>query len=185
MAGSEDWLEIQKRLIDGDRLAFLELNRLVTGVLAQLRAYDFQQEWDDLRQEVALAVIASARRGRLRDPQAFVGYVRIITRNKFVDRLKARVRRREHELCAWDEETAQALIEGAPAKSADPADDLWREVGRLEPDVRGLVEGIYRQGKTYEEMAEESGIPLGTLKRRLRQALGALRERLGETGRST
>ena len=51
--------------------------------------------------------------------------------------------------------------------------------------MRGLVEGVYRQGKTYEEMAEESGIPLGTLKRRLRQALGALRERLGETGRST
>ena len=31
---------------------------------------------------------ANARAGRLRDPKAFVGYVRIITRNKIIDRLK-------------------------------------------------------------------------------------------------
>jgi hypothetical protein len=43
--GSErDWMGVQTRLVAGDRLAFLELNRLVTGVLRQLRAYDFQDE---------------------------------------------------------------------------------------------------------------------------------------------
>ena len=64
----EDWIEIVGRLVEGDRLAFLQVNRLITGLLAQLRAYDFQEEWEDLRQEVVLAVIANARAGRLRDP---------------------------------------------------------------------------------------------------------------------
>src|SRR5438093_9936405 len=91
-AVDKDWLAVLDRLLAGDRVAFLEVNRLVTGFLVQLRAYDFRDEWDDLRQEVLLSVVANARAGRLRDPQAFLGYVRIITRNKFVDRPQARPR---------------------------------------------------------------------------------------------
>ena len=177
--GAEDWRALQEQLLEGDRLAFAKLNRLITSVLRQLRAYDFQEEWDDLRQDVAWAVISNARGGRLRDPQAFVGYVRIITRNKFFDRLKRRVRQREHEVLPWDEETARALLEQAPAP-VDSDAEVWGEVERLEPEARILVEGVYRQGKTYQELSEETGIPLGTLKRRLRQALGSLRDRLRE-----
>ncbi len=62
-----DWNATLERLLAGDRVAFLEFNRLVTGFLAQLRAYDFREEWDDLRQEVLMAVVANARTGRLRD----------------------------------------------------------------------------------------------------------------------
>ncbi len=180
-ASRDDWGGIQERLLAGERLAVLQLQRLVSSVLAQLRAYDFEQEWDDLRQEVAMAVIANARRGRLRDPQAFVGYVRIITRNKFIDRLKSRMRLREREALPWDEETARALAERAGAVEPLPeGHELWSEVGRLPDEQRRLVEGVYREGKTYQEMSDETGLPLGTFKRRLRAALGALRGRLGE-----
>ncbi|MCH8882455.1 MAG: ABC transporter substrate-binding protein, partial [SAR324 cluster bacterium] len=40
-----DWNAILERLLAGDRVAFLEFNRLVTGFLAQLRAYDFREEF--------------------------------------------------------------------------------------------------------------------------------------------
>jgi RNA polymerase sigma-70 factor (ECF subfamily) len=53
-------------------------------------------------------------------------------------------------------------------------------VARLPEEERGLVLGVYREGRTYEEMAERSGVPLGTLKRRLRTALASLRRRLVE-----
>jgi RNA polymerase sigma-70 factor (ECF subfamily) len=173
----EDWTGIQEKLALGDRLAFLRVARLVSAVLAQLRAHDFRDEWDDLRQEVMAAVFASARRGRLRDPQAFVAYVRIITRNKFVDRLKQRARRHERDTQPWEEETARAL---ALAAAAPPVQDgeLWAEVARLPPPGPELIEGIYREGRTYEEMAQHAGMPLGTLKRRLREALASLRGRL-------
>jgi len=170
-------MDVVARLLAGDRLAFLEVNRLVTGCLTQLRAYDFQDEWDDLRQEVVLAVIASARAGRLRDPQAFVGYVRIITRNKLMDRLKDRLQHHEKETLPWDDATAGAVAEPGEEAPVD-ASSLRAAVAGLPADERRVVEGVYGQGRTYEEVAASTGIPLGTMKRRLRNALALLRERL-------
>jgi RNA polymerase sigma factor (sigma-70 family) len=177
MAGpAEDWIEIVGRLVAGDRLAFLQLNRLVTGFLTQLRAYDFREEWDDLRQEVVLAVIANARAGRLRDPQAFVGYVKIITRNKVMDRLKQRLQLREKESLPWDDATAAAAMSTSEPE-VDPA-SLRAALDELSVDERRVIEGVYAQGKTYEEVSADTGIPLGTMKRRLRDALQILRRRL-------
>ena len=172
---SESWKEIQERLVEGDALAFLEVGRLITSVLRQLRAYDFEHEWDDLRQEVTWAVIENARRGRLRDPRAFVGYVRVITRNKFMDRLKRRMKLREHEQLAWEREWQEEIAGGIVA---DPLQSPWQEVDRLPDEERELVIGIYREGYTYEEMSRRSGVALGTLKHRLRRALGKLRTSL-------
>jgi RNA polymerase sigma-70 factor (ECF subfamily) len=171
----EDWEEIQRRLLAGDRLAFLTINRLITGLLAQLRAYDFREEWDDLRQEVVMSIVANARAGRLREPKAFVGYVRIITRNKLVDRLKERLRRKEKEVLAWDEASAEAVA--APPPEGDPA--VWAAVRDLPEQEALVVEQVYRYGKTYQEVSDDTGIPLGTMKRRLRDGLRALRDRLG------
>ena len=182
MSGEPDWGAVLERLVRGDRLAFLELNRLVTGFLVQLRAYDFRDEWDDLRQEVLASVVANARAGRLRDPKAFVGYVKIITRNKFVDRLKRHLRHREKESLPWDEETARAAL--APPGDADPDERraVWDAVARLPEEHRRIVEGVYGEGRTYEEMSEATGVPLGTLKRRLRESVALLRTQLREPG---
>lgn len=170
-----DWTQVVERLLAGDRLAFLELNRLITATLQQLRAWDFREEWDDLRQEVLLAVVANAKAGRLRDAEAFVGYVRIVTRNKFVDRLKHRLRWKEKETLPWDDATAHALA--TPPDDAERAalDAAIRELG---PDEQRVLDGVYREGRTYQEVSDHTGIPLGTMKRRLRDALATLRRRL-------
>lgn len=176
----EDWNAILERLLEGDRVAFMQLNRLVSGCLVQLRAYDFREEWDDLRQEVLMAVVANTRAGRLRDPKAFVGYVRIITRNKFIDRLKRQLRYREQESLPWDDETARAAAAPAPAeRDATDLGEAWTAVRELPDEQRRLIEGVYLEGKTYREVSEETGVPLGTLKRRLREGLTQLRTRLG------
>jgi RNA polymerase sigma-70 factor (ECF subfamily) len=177
-----DWQAVVARLLEGDRLAFLELNRLVTGFLAQQRAYDFRDEWDDLRQEVVTAVVENARAGRLRDPRAFVGYVKVITRNKFIDRLKRQLRVREKETLPWDDETARAVAATEPAPDAAERHALWAAVESLPEESRRIVQGVYGEGRTYEEMSQATGIPLGTLKRRLRESVALLRERLGSAG---
>lgn len=169
------------RLVAGDHLAFLRVNRLITGFLVQLRAYDFRDEWDDLRQEVVLSIVASARAGRLRDPQAFAGYVRIVTRNKVMDRLKAHLRMREGEHLPWEDEVAAAdCSEDARAESAR---DVWTAAATLPDEQQRVLNGVYREGKTYETVARETGIPLGTMKRRLRDALVALRRRFEDDRR--
>ena len=121
------------------------------------------------------AVVANARAGRLREPEAFAGYVRIVTRNKFIDRLKRQIRHREKDVLPWDDETARAAA--PPGPDAEGA-ELWTVVAALPPEERAVVEGVYRDGRTYEEASDALGVPLGTLKRRLTQALAALRTRL-------
>src|SRR5437879_11125765 len=43
-AVDKDWLAVLDRLLAGDRVAFLEVSRLVTGFLVQLRAYDLDRK---------------------------------------------------------------------------------------------------------------------------------------------
>lgn len=171
------WMEVLDRLLDGDRVAFLEFNRLLTAILTRCRAYDFREDWDDLRQEVLMSVVANARAGRLRDPEKFVAYVRGITRNKFVDRLKTRLRHHEKQTLPWDDETA-AMAE-PPAGGESDTEDVWDAVRRLPPEQQRMLQGLYREGKTYEQVAADTGIPLGTMKRWLRGAIEDLRGRLG------
>ena len=180
MAGpAEDWIAVLDRLAAGDRLAFAKVNRLISGFLVQLRAYEFRDEWDDLRQEVVMALIANARAGRLRDPEAFLGYARIVTRNKVVDRVKGARRRHERATVPWDEDAAR--IAGAVADpSAAAAREVWAAVRDLPTEQQHVLDGVYRQGKTYEAVSAETGIPLGTMKRRLRDALMALRRRFAD-----
>lgn len=178
MASHPNWLDVLARLQEGDRLAFVELGRLITGFLVQQRVYDLRDEWDDLRQEVVIAVVSAARAGRLREPDAIVGFVRAVTRNKVADRLGARVRTRETQGEPLDGVAAELV--DASALDADEALQsaaLWQAVAELPGEERAAVRGVYLEGKTYDAVAAETGIPLGTLKRRLRHALLALRDR--------
>lgn len=77
------------------------------------------------------------------------------------------------------------------AKKSDPIDSIvhipgneqinpehlgLRElVGRLDEKYARLIEMVYFQGYTQEEVAEATGIPLGTVKTRLRFAINELR----------
>ena len=181
MAGatSEDWIAVLDRLLAGDRLAFAQINRLISGFLVQLRAYDFRDDWDDLRQEVVVSLVANARAGRLRDPAAFLGYVRIITRNKVVDRLKGARRRHERSTVPLDEHMVERVAT-ADDPTASAAREVWSAVRDLPPEQQVVLDGIYRHGKTYQVVSDETGIPLGTMKRRLRDALMALRRRFAD-----
>lgn len=182
---SQDWARVVARLLDGDRLAFLEINRLITRFLVHLHAYDLREDWDDLRQEVLLSLVASARAGRLRDADKLVAYIRIITRNKFIDRLGRGGRRPAQPLSSLDEDHDRHDGRRAAAAAGEGSDrvDLWLAVGDLPTQHQKVVIGVYGDGKTYQEVADETGIPFGTVKRRLREALAVLRERLGDEGR--
>jgi RNA polymerase sigma-70 factor (ECF subfamily) len=181
-----DWNATLDALVAGDRLAFARFNRLVTGFLSQFRAYDFEDDWEDLRQEVLISVVQSARAGRLREAGALVGYVRAIARNKFVDRLKRRLRCSERETLPWEEEIDRTPAAGAPQpgspQSAETRHDLRDALRALDARDRELIERVYLRGETYEEASLASGVALGTLKRRLREGLGSLRRRLEGAG---
>ncbi len=49
-------------------------------------------------------------------------------------------------------------------------------VDKLKPEYKILIDKLYFEGYTQEEAAEELGIPLGTVKTRVRAAINHLRE---------
>ncbi|MDQ3396548.1 MAG: sigma-70 family RNA polymerase sigma factor [Deinococcota bacterium] len=53
-------------------------------------------------------------------------------------------------------------------------------VAELAQDERELIELAFFQGHSHQELADLTGRPLGTVKTKLRSALGQLRERLQE-----
>lgn len=175
----EDWIAVLDRLQAGDRVAFAKVNRLISGFLVQLRAYEMRDDWDDLRQEVVMSLVENARAGRLRDPEAFLGYVRIITRNKVVDRVKGARRRHERATVALDDPSApEVAVPNDPVAAA--AREVWAAVRDLPDEQQEVLDGVYRQGQTYQAVSDATGIPLGTMKRRLRDALMALRRRFAD-----
>jgi len=53
-------------------------------------------------------------------------------------------------------------------------------VDRLDEKYRVLIDLVYFKGYTQEEAAEETGIPIGTIKTRIRYAINELRTVFGE-----
>ncbi|HRI59406.1 MAG TPA: RNA polymerase sigma factor [Saprospiraceae bacterium] len=73
------------------------------------------------------------------------------------------------------------LVHKPSGESINPDHLGVREVvGRLDEKYKSLIDLVYFKGYTQEEIADETGIPLGTVKTRLRYAIGELRKFFGE-----
>jgi RNA polymerase sigma-70 factor (ECF subfamily) len=153
------------RLLAGDHAAFVELARLVTGFLISWRAYDLRDEWDDLIQDVLTQVASHYASGRVRQREALVGYIRTVARRRFVDILR---RNRPNFVDLELDELPQSDPNGI-------AGSLRRHVERLPEKQRTALEAVYLEGRTQQEAAKSTGIPLGSLKRYLREGLSSLR----------
>ncbi|WP_310584629.1 sigma-70 family RNA polymerase sigma factor [Deinococcus sp.] len=69
----------------------------------------------------------------------------------------------------------------SPTRSPDPTDRVLAEraMNILSGNERRLVELAYYQGHSHAEVADLTGIPLGTVKTRLRAALARMKVHLG------
>jgi len=173
---TEDWGSVMEELLQGTpdakSVAFAKLNRLISGFLVSLRAFDHREEWEDLRQIVLMKLVQSFSQGKLREPKAFVEYARIITRNEFYDFLQAK---RGREVSSDPPE--MSIIE-PPDETA--ALSVRSALQNLPEKQQQVVRAVYIEGRTYEETAAVTAIPLGSLKRYLQQALTQLRKQLFE-----
>ncbi|MGH7961353.1 MAG: RNA polymerase sigma factor [Candidatus Binatia bacterium] len=169
----EDWVAVMDALLQGHpedkEIAFLKLNRLISGFLTKFRAWDHREEWDDLRQTVLEKLVKSFCRRQLHESQAFVAFAQTITRHEFYDFLKAQA---GTEVTEAPEVTEEKETDDATMLSVRTA------IRNLPENLRKVVQAIYIEGQTYEEAAATTAIPLGSLKRYLRLGLAQLREQL-------
>jgi RNA polymerase sigma-70 factor (ECF subfamily) len=178
----EDWSQVVQAVRDGDRVALVKLTRLISGFLMRYRAYEVREQWDDLIQDVLVALLRGFDSQALREPRALVNYVGAITRNKLFD-FRDRQRRPgspdlEGDPAGASDRSAGAREEGT-GKGPDAYLDLGRALERLPEKLRAVVDAIYLQGFSYEEAASRLGMPLGTLKRIQNQGLRELRALMG------
>jgi RNA polymerase sigma-70 factor (ECF subfamily) len=134
---------------------------------------------DELTQEVMLLVWRKA--GRFDPGQATAStWIFTIARNKRIDRFR-RDRRADLD---FDDPIFAPEAEPAPDRHLEAAQDARKiaaAVATLPEEQASLLRMAFYDGKSHSVIAAEIGLPLGTVKSRLRLALGRLRNTLGPT----
>jgi RNA polymerase sigma-70 factor (ECF subfamily) len=75
-------------------------------------------------------------------------------------------------------ENIQAIEKNVSSKTADKLlhkNELHNMMYKLEPKYQKVIRSLFLEGMTQKELSDETGIPLGTIKSRLRIALRELR----------
>ena len=161
---------------NGDREAFGELVRRyrdMAGATA-MAVISNRQDAEDAVQEAFIRAYTAL--GRLQTPEAFGSWLRTAVRRIATDQLRRRYRRSFVE-------NAEGALDILDANSGEDANhDLRDAVNQLPERQREAVLTYYANGFTYERAAEYLGIPMSTLKGRLRQARLRLRRELDPSG---
>ena len=110
------------------------------------------------------------------DEQRLAAWLRSILFNVFIDGRRSFRSRRETVEAGLDE-----LVDtGTPPDVRQEADEVLRATAALSPHHRQVLLLVAAQGLTYREVADELGVPVGTVMSRLARAREQLREILTE-----
>jgi len=180
---SGDWEAVMQALDRGEPEAIERLTQVVHRVLGRCGARDFRGEWEDLVQDVLMALLIGVREGRIREPAAFVGYAKRIATNKWNDRLARHVRCREDAATPIEDLGAgDSLRVSTGRPESDDVIDVRRALAKLPRHKAEVVYKVYAEGKSYGEAARETNTPFGSLKRHLREGMELLRAELAVAG---
>jgi RNA polymerase sigma factor (sigma-70 family) len=166
------------RIAQGDRAAF---TRLFAYYAPRVKAYLLRlgleaAQAEEVAQEVMIAVWRKA--GSFDSRQASVAtWIFRIARNRRID-----VFRREHRgALDPDDPFFQPQAEATPHQNVENADREARvraAMAELPEEQRLLVREAFYQDLSHSEIADKTGVPLGTVKSRLRLAFAKLKLRL-------
>jgi RNA polymerase sigma-70 factor (ECF subfamily) len=169
---------LAKRLARRDPAAVRDLyalhGRTTFGLL--LRMLGDRAAAEDVQQQVFLEAWQRAERY---DPKrgTLAAWLLTIARTRAIDHL------RRHVPEPRDPATAIALADGAEETRIDELLEHWRLVAvldKLPPEEADLLRRRFYLEQTQTEIADATGVPLGTIKTRMTRALNRLRDLLEE-----
>lgn len=134
-----------------------------------------QSEAEDIAQDVLLTVW---RKAALFDPTraGASAWIYQIARNRQVDVVRRERRPLPEELRPLDHETPEDAAQILALEQETQA--LRVALGRLGPAQREMVERAYLGELSHSEISQQTGLPLGTIKSRIRLGLEKLRHEL-------
>jgi RNA polymerase sigma-70 factor (ECF subfamily) len=135
-----------------------------------------RSEAEDIVQDVFLTLW---RRPDRFDPARGTGRAWLLTvvRNRSLDHLRRRCFKTRDDVAGWADRLPDPqspnIVDELVAAAAN--DVLWRLVDALPPMQAELIRRAYVGGQTHHEIASQTGLPLGTVKSRIRLGLDKLR----------
>lgn len=181
MAETVDWSGVMAQVRLGDRAAFA----LLYGHFAPRVKYFLMKGGssasvaEDCAQDVMATVWQKA--GQFDPARASVAtWVFTIARNRRID-VARRDRRPEPEDVEWMGADDMAPDQSDVMEAEQECRELSRALAELPEKQRALIQRAYYGDLSHSEIAAETGLPLGTIKSRIRLALDKLRLKLSET----
>ena len=181
MTGMAD-AELMGLAAKGSEIAFAEIVRRYQDVLLNffLRSAVSFSDGQDLAQRTFLRLWRYRKKYRAGEAK-FTTFLFMLARQESIDFFRAESRRH-----AQEDALAQAAAELVPAAgkgAAESGEMVRRAMGRLTPTLREAVELVVFQDLPYAEAGEILGVPLGTVKSRIFNALKKLKEHLSHERR--
>jgi RNA polymerase sigma-70 factor (ECF subfamily) len=178
-------LSLLQRIAARDTAALAELydrhSRLLFGLI--LRIVRDRADAEEILQEVFVRVWTQAETYNAQIGGPLPWIVRV-ARNRAIDRQRARRVRADVDAPA----IGLAAVEAAPATGmqtpeaaalvAERRRTLTGGLAGLPAEQRHLIEAAFFEGYTHSELAQRFGLPVGTVKTRIRAGMIALRKRL-------
>jgi RNA polymerase sigma-70 factor (ECF subfamily) len=117
-------------------------------------------------------------RSTMKDERALFTWLRVILHNANIDRVRLR-RRRPEETESLDT-VSETLSNGAASDELALSMDMVRAMNRLTVEHRQVLLLVALESLSYREVADELGVPIGTVMSRLGRARERLRTLLEE-----
>ena len=165
------------RLGTGDRTALEPVYRATSAKLFGicLRILGDRKEAEDALQDVYLTLYRKADRF---DPSRAspVSWLAVFARNRAIDRLRRLPVRPSDDIA----DEAEAVSDPSPLAEDVLIEEETRArlhdcLARLDDVQSSGIRQAFFGGHTYAELAERTGVPLGTMKSRIRRGLAALK----------
>lgn len=165
--------QLVQRMATRDEAALLELHQRYAPYLTAI-ARRMLKDPDEVQQSVQDAFVQAWDAASRFDPNkaSLKTWLVIIAHRLVINRIKGNGNKlKTMSLENWD----------APTRQPDHIEHigLQEAVESLEPDERELIELAFYQGHSHKQLVDITGLPLGTVKTKLRAALKKLRRELG------
>lgn len=170
---SEEELVYQLQMQDQSAFSYLYDNYApaLNGVIHRL--VDDAQLSEDILQEAFIRIWNNFKQYDAAKGRLFTWMVNI-TRNLTIDTLRSKGYKKQQKIS--QNELSVTNYHNKDAANRFDGIGLNKQLASLKPEYKNLIDLAYFGGYTQEEISKEMGIPLGTVKTRMRTAIMELRK---------
>lgn len=173
--------ELVSSLVQKDQQAFSYLYDNYAGALNAviLKMVDNKELTEDILQEAFVKIWNNFENYDKTKGRLFTWMLNI-TRNLTIDTLRSKSFKKQQKI-SGDENSVSSMEDTKTGLDKFDAMGLRKQVSNLKEDQRFIIDLAYFVGFTQDEISKQLGIPLGTVKTRMRTAILELRKKIQYT----